>query len=64
MGQAKQRGTFEERKAQAIVEGRTPGWRAREREKSRKFIDELTKKIMAKLFGGKGVPGVSGIGRF
>lgn len=50
MGQAKQRGTVEERKAQAIVEGRTPGWRAREREKSRKFIDELTKKIMAELF--------------
>ena len=53
MGQAKQRGTVEERKAQAIVDGRTPGWRAREREereKSRKFIDELTKKIMAKLF--------------
>ena len=46
MGQAKQRGTVEERKAQAI-------WRAREREKSRKFIDELTKKIMAKLFDGK-----------
>ena len=43
MGQAKQRGTVEERKAQAIVEGRTPGWRAREREKNRKFIDELTK---------------------
>jgi len=39
MGQAKQRGTLEERKAQAIVEGRTPGWRARRR----KFIDELTK---------------------
>jgi len=53
MGQAKQRGTLEERKAQAIVEGRTPGWRAREREKNRKFIDELTKKIMAKLFDGK-----------
>lgn len=53
MGQAKQRGTLEERKAQAIVEGRTPGWRAREREKNKAFIEELTKKIMAKLFDGK-----------
>lgn len=53
MGQAKQRGTFEERKAQAIVEGRTQGWRAREREKNKAFIDELTKKIMNKLFHGK-----------
>lgn len=41
MGQAKQRGTLEERKAQAIVEGRTPGWRAREREKNKAFIEEL-----------------------
>ncbi len=55
MGQAKQRGTLEERKAQAIVEGRTPGWRAREREereKRRKFIDELTKFCRIRLSKG------------
>jgi len=51
MGQAKRRGTFEERKAQAIKEGREKKEKPNRRQVERQAIGELMEMLGA-LFGG------------
>ena len=53
MGQARQRGTFEERKAQAIEAGRTPEARRKAKQERETLIRKLTQELIGKLLTGR-----------